>query len=56
MKVQIYCINRNQPSQYFGLWSVNNNHVLYCAPNNWKTVKGAERWALRNGYEVVGYR
>ena len=52
MKVKIYCINKGLASQYFGLMNAEGK-VLYCAPNNWKTVKGAEKWAERNGYEVV---
>ena len=38
--------------QYYGLKSVNDNHVLYYAPNNWKTKRGAINWAKKNGYEV----
>ena len=52
MKVALYCINRGQPSQYYGLKTVEHNHVLHYAPNNWKTIKGACRWAERHGYEV----
>ena len=53
MKVTTYCINKGQPTQYFGLKDANDNHVLYCAPNNWKTEKGAIRWATKNGFTVV---
>lgn len=41
MKVTTYTINEGTASQYYGLKSVNDNHVLYYAPNNWKTKRGA---------------
>lgn len=53
MKVTTYCINKGTASQYFGLKDVDENRVLYGAPNNWKTEKGAIRWAEKHGYEVV---
>lgn len=53
MKVTTYCINKGTTSQYFGLKDATDNHVLYYAPNNWKTEKGAIRWAIKNGFEVV---
>lgn len=52
MKVTTYTINKGTASQYCGLKSVNDNHVLYYAPNNWKTKRGAINWAKKNGYEV----
>lgn len=52
MKVTTYCINKGQPSQYFGLKTVKGNQVLIFAPNNWKTEKGVLRWAVKNGYEI----
>lgn len=52
MTVTVYCINKGTPAQYFGLKSAEENQVLPYAPNNWKTEKGAIRWALRNGFEV----
>ena len=53
MKVTTYCINKGQSTQYFGLKNATDNQVLYGAPNNWKTEKGAIRWAIKNGLEVV---
>lgn len=53
MKVKTYCINKGTASQYFGLKNAEENQVLYFAPNNWKTEKGAERWAIKHGYEIV---
>lgn len=53
MKVTIYTINKGQPTQYFGLKRVEDNQVLICAPNNWKTERGAANWAKRNGFEFV---
>ena len=53
MKVKVYCINKGTASQYFGLKNAEENMVLYAAPNNWKTEKGATRWAEKNGYTVT---
>lgn len=53
MKVKTYCINKGQPTQYFGLKNAEDNQVLPYCPNNWKTEKGAIRWAIKNGLEVV---
>lgn len=53
MKVTTYIINKGQPSQYYGLKNATDNQVLIYAPNNWKTEKGAIRWAIKNGMEVV---
>lgn len=54
MKVQPYCINKGQKSQYFGLMVVEGKEkrVLYSAPNNWKTENGAVNWAKKNGFDV----
>lgn len=54
MLVTTYCINKGQASQYYGLRTVEDNHVLHYAPNNWKTEKGALRWAVKHGYKVKG--
>ena len=43
MVVTAYCINQGTPSQYFGLKNAEENTVLRCAPNNWKTEAGAKR-------------
>ena len=53
MKVTTYTINKGQPSQYFGLKNAEENQVLYSAPNNWKTEKGAKNWAEKHGFEFV---
>ena len=53
MKVKVYVINEGTPSQYFGLKSADEGDILYGAPNNWKSRKGAERWAEKHGLEVV---
>lgn len=52
MKVKTYCINKGQPTQYFGLVNEENNQVLYGAPNNWKTEKGALNWAKKHGFKI----
>jgi hypothetical protein len=52
MKVTTYIINKGQPTQYYGLKNASDNTVLYGAPNNWKTEKGAIRWAINHGLVV----
>lgn len=52
LKVKTYCINRGQPSQYYGLKDAKEGTVLPYAPNNWKTERGAYGWAKKNGLEV----
>lgn len=52
MKVTTYIINNGQLNQYYGLKTVQENQVLYAAPNNWKTKKGALNWAKKHGYEI----
>ena len=52
LKVKTYCINRGQPTQYYGLKTAKENTVLHSAPNNWKTERGAYGWAEKHGYEV----
>lgn len=51
IKVTYYTINKGQPSQYFGLKNKEENTILHASPNNWKTKKGAERWAKNHGFE-----
>ncbi|MBO7735171.1 MAG: hypothetical protein J6S67_21585 [Methanobrevibacter sp.] len=53
MKVEIYCINRGTPSEYYGLKNAEDNQVLYSAPNNWKTPNGARNWGTSHGMEVI---
>jgi hypothetical protein len=53
MKVRIGTINTNQPTQYYILKDAEDGRVLYAAPNNWKTERGAIRWAEKNGFEVA---
>lgn len=50
MKVTTYTINEGTASQYYGLKSVNDNHVLYYAPNNWKTKR--DRIYLTAGHKI----
>lgn len=52
MKVTTYCINKGTSSQYYGLKNAEENQVLYSAPNNWKTEKGALNWAKKHGFEI----
>ena len=53
MKVTTYIINKGTSSQYYGLKNTEENQVLYSAPNNWKTEKGALNWAKKHGYEIA---
>lgn len=53
MKVTSYIINAGTSSQYYGLKNATDNQVLYSAPNNWKTLNGAKRWAEKNGFEYI---
>ena len=39
MTVTTYVINEGTKSQYYGLKEVEENQVLWGAPNNWKTKK-----------------
>lgn len=58
MKVQIAVYNKGQSGQFFGLVRLEQNgniierYPLHYAPN-WKTAKGAEKYAIKNGYELV---
>ena len=52
MKVKVYTINKGQSVQYFGLQNAKEGTVLYSAPNNWKTKKGAVGWALKHGFTI----
>ncbi len=51
-EVTTYCINKGTASQYFGLKNAEENTVLHYTPT-WKTEKGAIRWAIKNGFEVI---
>lgn len=53
MKVKAYTINKGQQAQYFGLMNAESGQILYSAPNNWKTLRGAIRWAIKHGFEIV---
>ena len=39
-------------SLYVGLKNAEEGTTLYYAPNNWKTEKGALRWAIKHGYSI----
>lgn len=53
MKVIIYCINKGTTSEYYGLKNAEENTIIYAAPNNWKTARGAANWAKKHGFEIV---
>jgi hypothetical protein len=52
MKVKVYCINKGTASQYYGLKDAECGTICRFTPT-WKTVRGAVRWAEKNGLEVV---
>lgn len=51
MEVKIYVMNKGTKSQYYGLMTT-EKQILPYSPK-WKTEKGAERWAKKQGLEVV---
>lgn len=51
MKVTTYCINKGSSAEFYVLKDAEENTVLYYAPNNWKTEKGAINWAKKHGLE-----
>lgn len=55
LKVKLYCTNKGQPTQAFGLKLAEkgNEQVLPYAPNNWKTERGAVAYAEKRGYVVT---
>lgn len=54
MRVACYIINRNQPGQYFGLKSAEPaDGVQVMRAPTFRTEKGAERWAVRHGFEYI---
>ncbi len=52
MKVIAKSINKDTPAQFYILVNEEENQVLYSAPNNWKSKKGALRWAVKHGFEI----
>lgn len=50
MKVCIFKIKTTDGDR-FGL-ATPHGRVLHYSPNNWKTINGAKRWAVNNGYTV----
>lgn len=53
MTVTTYVINEGTNTQYYGLKDTNENKVLFSAPNNWKTKKGAENWAKKHNFKLA---
>lgn len=53
MTVTTYRINKGTKSEYYGLKNAEENQVLYFAPNNWKTQKGAINWAKKHDLEYI---
>lgn len=56
MKVKTFCINEGTTTERYILICVDTDGeewVMHYAPNNWKTEKGALRYATKRGYEIA---
>lgn len=56
MKVTTYCINKGTNTEHYILMCIDSDGetwVMNYAPNNWKTEKGALRYAEKRGYEIA---
>lgn len=54
LTVKPFTINEGQPTQHYKLVTVPDGDVLYGQPaGGWKTIKGAIRWATKNGMLVI---
>ena len=52
MKVMTFSINTTDGKRY-GLKNASTGNVLHSATAKWKTKKGAESFAKKNGWEIV---
>ena len=52
LKAKIFVINKGTPSQEFRLKDAEDGTVWSHAPT-WKSEKGARRWAIKNGLDIV---
>lgn len=52
MKVKVFSINTTDGMRY-GLKHANDGRVLHSATARWKTARGAQGFAKRNGWEIV---
>ena len=55
-KVTTGWYNGSDRRRYYMLYNVHTGDVLVAAPNNWKTEKGALRWALAAGHDIPAYK
>ena len=56
MKVYPFCINKGMTTEHYILMCVDSDGeewVMNYAPNNWKTEKGALRYAAKRGLEIA---
>lgn len=56
MKVKTFCINKGTTTEHYILICVDidgSEWVMNYAPNNWKTEKGALRYATKRGYAIA---
>lgn len=51
IKAEAIPVNAGQKGEFYILINSTDGDVLH-APNHWKTQRGAERWAERNGFSV----
>lgn len=52
MKVKVFSINTTAGTRY-GLKNAKSDYVLHSATAKWKTERGAQAFAKRNGWELV---
>ncbi len=52
IKAKAVPVNAGQKGEFYILINSSEGNVLH-APNHWKTKRGAERWAERNGFSVT---
>ncbi len=52
MKVKVFSNNTTDGTRY-GLKHANTGDVCHSATAKWKTARGAQNFAKRNGWEVV---
>lgn len=52
MTVKAYCLSKGTPDEHFELRYAYDGAVIPSSPDNWKTHKGAIRWALAHGLQI----
>lgn len=52
IKVSVYSVLTSMGTLY-GLYNVNTDQILQCGVARWKSRKGAENFAKKNGFDLV---